>query len=130
MCAFFNHFFNRFKISVKFCVFGMFFIGNIFFVILALLKILKPNAQKTAQNSKNVFGKCVLDFNLHPSKGLYSSFTKKSQIHCTLCTQIFLHRKLITFPKIKQPLSFKISDFPIHNLLLLTCLFLTQNLSE
>jgi hypothetical protein len=40
--------------------------------------------QKTAQKIKNIFCKCVLDFNLHPSKGLYSSFSKKSQIRCTL----------------------------------------------
>jgi hypothetical protein len=49
-------------------------------------------AKNGSKNQKNVFGKCVLDFNFAPIKGLCSSFfIKKSQIRCTLLYMLLLY---------------------------------------
>jgi hypothetical protein len=73
VCAFFNNFFNGFEISVKFCVFWHlfgFFQQNIFLGhICTFFKLWSQTRKKRLKKSKNVFCKCVLDFNFAPIKG-------------------------------------------------------------
>ncbi len=71
--AFFNNFFNGFEISVTFCVFWQlfgffqkkFFLGH----ISTFIKLWSQTRKKRLKKSKNVFCKCVLDFNVAPIKG-------------------------------------------------------------
>ncbi len=64
LCAFFKNFFNRFVISMKFCVFWHLFLikkknlGQISTFLNFETKLRKKRRQK----SKNVLSKCVLDF--------------------------------------------------------------------
>ncbi len=62
---------------LRFIIHFFLFFQNKFVLYWRLLKALQPNAQKTAQKSKNVFSKYVLDYNFSPSKGLCSSFSKR-----------------------------------------------------
>jgi hypothetical protein len=53
---------------------------NFFCLILALFeKFEAKRAKNGSKNQKNVFIKCVLDFNFAAIKGLYSSFSKKGK---------------------------------------------------
>ncbi len=64
---------DGFKISVKFCV------------ILVLFSIFKAKRAKNSSKNQKTYLVHVSQISiLHPSKGLYSSFSKKSQIRCTL----------------------------------------------
>jgi hypothetical protein len=68
----FFYFFNGLKISV------ILFKKIFFCLILALFeKFEAKRAKNGSKNQKNVFSKCVLDFNFAAIKGLYSSFSKK-----------------------------------------------------
>ncbi len=83
--AFFNNFFNGFETSVKFCVFlhlfsicqKIFFLGHngTFF------KLWSQTRKKRLKKSKNVFSKCVLDFNFAPIKGSSFSKTKSNSLY-------------------------------------------------
>ncbi len=71
--VFFHYFFNGFEISVKFCffrhLFGFFskkfFLGH----ISTFFKLWSQTRKKRLKKSKNVFSKCVLDFNFAPNRG-------------------------------------------------------------
>ncbi len=67
----FDNFFNGFEISVKFCVFRyLFWFKKKMYVILALFENCEAKHTKNgSKNKKNVFSKCVLDFNFAPIKG-------------------------------------------------------------
>ncbi len=55
---------------------------------------------------KNLFGKCVLDFNFAPIKESVSSFSKKNQILCTLVAKWWCCAQLCLFLPKKCPSSF------------------------
>jgi hypothetical protein len=78
----FSQLFQRIEISVKFCVFWHLFyfykkknLGH----ISIFFKLWSQTRKKQLKKSKNVFCKCVLDFNFAPIKGsvLYSLFSLK-----------------------------------------------------
>ncbi len=48
------------------------------------VKLWSQTRKKRLKESKNLFSKCVLDFNFAPIKGCVLYFLKKSQIRCTL----------------------------------------------
>ncbi len=65
--------------------FFIFFKKIIFWVILALFKNFEAKRAKNGSKSQKTYFVNVSSISiLHPSKGLYSSFSKKSQIRCTL----------------------------------------------
>jgi hypothetical protein len=89
--AFFHNFFNGFKISVKFCVFNAFFDffeKKIFFCHIGTVVLFSnfeaKRAKNGSKNQKTYFVNVSYISILHPSEGLYSLFSKKSQIRCTL----------------------------------------------
>ncbi len=90
-CAFFHNFFNRVEISVKFCVFWhlfeffqkKFFLGH----ISTFFKLWRQTRKKRLKKSKNVFSKCVLDFNFAPIKAsVFFIFKKKVKFVVPYCT--------------------------------------------
>ncbi len=84
LCAFFHNFFNGFEISVKFCIFWhlfRFFKKKNFQVIFVLFSNFEAKrARNDSKNQKTYFVNVSKISILHPSKGLYSLFYKKSQI--------------------------------------------------
>ncbi len=72
-CVFFNNFFNEFEISMKFCVFWylFWFFNKKFFSghISTFFKLWSQTRKKRLKKSKNLFCKCVWDFNFAPIKG-------------------------------------------------------------
>ncbi len=84
-CTFFNIFFNGFEISVKFCIFWhLFRFFQIFLFkghISTFFKLWSQTRKKRLKKSKNVFCKCVLDFNFEPMEGsVFFIFKKKSNL--------------------------------------------------
>jgi hypothetical protein len=80
-CIFYK-FFNGFEISVKFCVFDIFFdfFQQNFFGghISTFCKLWSEMRKKRLKKSKNVFCKCVLEFNFAPIKeSVFFIFEKK-----------------------------------------------------
>ncbi len=83
---------------LRFISIHKFFSQKFFFgVILALFENFEAKRTKNcSKNQKNIFRKCVLDFNFAPIKGLYSSFSKKkshslySTVHleCRICVAV------------------------------------------
>ncbi len=81
--AFFHNFFNGFEISVKFCVldtFFDFFKKNFFQVILVLFSNFEAKRAKIGSKNQKTYLVNVSQISiLHPSKGLYSLFSKKDK---------------------------------------------------
>ncbi len=79
-CIFYNVF-NGFEISVKFCFFNIFliFCQKIFFgVILALFANFEAKCAKNGSKNQKTYFVNVSQISIsHPSKGQYSSFSKK-----------------------------------------------------
>jgi hypothetical protein len=80
--AFLYNFFNGFRISVKFCIFLIsFFIflpKNFFGVILPLFQNFEAKCAKNGSKNQKTYLVNVSSISiLYPSKGLYSSFSKK-----------------------------------------------------
>jgi hypothetical protein len=73
LCAFFYNFFNGFEISVKLCVFYIFFDffqTKIFLgPISNFCKLWSQMRKKRLKKSKNIVCKCVLDLNFAPITG-------------------------------------------------------------
>ncbi len=52
--------------------------------IITFCKLWSQMGKNSSKNQKNVFCKCILDFNFAPIKGSVFFISKKSQIRCTL----------------------------------------------
>ncbi len=80
---------NRFEIGMKFCIFWYlfrFFSKNYFFLVILVL-IESQTRKKRLKKSKNVFCKCVLDFNFAPIKGsVFLIFFKKVKFVVPYCS--------------------------------------------
>ncbi len=81
--------FNRFEISMKFCVFlylFWFFPKNFFF------KLWSQTRKTRRQKSKNLLSKCVLEFNFAPIKGsVLLIFFKKVKFVVPYCPMNIAH---------------------------------------
>ncbi len=114
------HFFTTFSTDSKsawnfafFDNFFDFFQKKILKVILVLFSNLEAKrARNGLKKSKNVFSKCVLDFNLHPSKGLYSLFSKKksNSLYPTIHAKFFHFLIPYLVMSLSVDLTFPVSD--------------------
>ncbi len=80
LITFLVHFLTTFSTDSK-SVWILRFLGH----IITFFNLWSQTRKKRLKKSKNVFSKCVLDFNFAPIKGsVFFIFLKKSQIRCTL----------------------------------------------